>query len=117
MNTRVATTSLETISLLTVSYRNKGNETMEEQSILASKAYKRAETNLKDKLKPTFLKHYPHHLVPGYNLHNNVFVDDVDLENVVEQCQDYPYHCDLPKPLLPPARLPRTGKQFHRMLK
>ena len=81
---------------------------MEEQSILASKAYKRAERNLKDKLKPTFLKHYPHHLVPGYNLHNNVFVDDVDLENVVEQYQDYPYHCDLPKPLLPPARLPRT---------
>ncbi|XP_012147864.1 TATA box-binding protein-associated factor RNA polymerase I subunit C-like [Megachile rotundata] len=81
---------------------------MEEQSILTSKAYKRAEANLKDKLKPTFLKHYPHYLVPGYNLHNNLFVDEADLEIIVEQYRDYPYHCDLPKPLLPPARLPRS---------
>ncbi|XP_029040385.1 uncharacterized protein LOC114874863 [Osmia bicornis bicornis] len=81
---------------------------MEEQSILTSKAYKRAEANLKDKLRPTFLKHYPHYLVPGYNLHNNLILDEADLENIIEQYQDYPYHCDLPKPLLPPARLPRS---------
>ncbi|XP_076245686.1 TATA box-binding protein-associated factor RNA polymerase I subunit C-like isoform X2 [Calliopsis andreniformis] len=80
---------------------------MEEQSILTSKAYKRAESNLKEKLKSTFLKHYAHHLVPGYNLHSNFSVDDVDVENIVEQYQDYPYHCDLPRPFLPPARLPR----------
>ncbi|XP_076279135.1 TATA box-binding protein-associated factor RNA polymerase I subunit C-like [Lasioglossum baleicum] len=81
---------------------------MEDQNILTSKAYKRADTNLRDRLKPSFLKNYPHYLVPGYNLHNNFSVDDVDLENAVEQYQDYPYHCDLPRPLLPPVRVPRT---------
>ncbi|KZC10848.1 PREDICTED: uncharacterized protein LOC107189068 [Dufourea novaeangliae] len=81
---------------------------MEDQSILTSKAYKRVEANLKDKLKPTFLKTYPHHLMPGYNLHNDFSVDDFDLENVVGQYQDYPYHCDLPRPLLPPVKLPRN---------
>lgn len=83
---------------------------MEEQSILTSKSYKRAETNLKDKLKLAFLKRYPHYLVPGHNLHTNFSVDDSDLENVIEQYQEYPYHCDLPKPLLPPAKLSRNGK-------
>ncbi|OAD52878.1 hypothetical protein WN48_11255 [Eufriesea mexicana] len=82
---------------------------MEEQNILTSKSYKRAEANLKNKLKLAFLKHHPHYLVPGYNLHSNFSVDDFDLENVVEQYQEYPYHCDLPKPLLPPAKLPRNG--------
>ncbi|XP_017763570.1 PREDICTED: uncharacterized protein LOC108553256 [Eufriesea mexicana] len=81
---------------------------MEEQNILTSKSYKRAEANLKNKLKLAFLKHHPHYLVPGYNLHSNFSVDDFDLENVVEQYQEYPYHCDLPKPLLPPAKLPRN---------
>ncbi|KAG6797130.1 hypothetical protein HZU73_07516 [Apis mellifera caucasica] len=81
---------------------------MEEQSILTSKSYKRAETNLKDKLKLAFLKRYPHYLVPGHNLHTNFSVDDSDLENVIEQYQEYPYHCDLPKPLLPPAKLSRN---------
>lgn len=83
---------------------------MEDQSILMSKAYKRAESNLKAKLKSTFLRSYPHYLIPGYNLHNDFSADDLDLENVVEQYQDYPYYCDLPKPLLPPAKLPRSGK-------
>ncbi|KOC68409.1 hypothetical protein WH47_03567 [Habropoda laboriosa] len=81
---------------------------MEEQSILTTKSYKRAETNLKDKLKSTFLKQHSHYLVPGYNLHSNFSVDDSDLENVINQYQEYPYHCDLPKPLLPPAKLPRS---------
>ncbi|CAK9830885.1 hypothetical protein ANTRET_LOCUS7976 [Anthophora retusa] len=81
---------------------------MEEQSILTSKSYKRAETNLKDKLKPTFLMQHPHYLAPGYNLHSNFSVDDSDLENIINQYQEYPYHCDLPKPLLPPAKLPRS---------
>ncbi|XP_076178174.1 TATA box-binding protein-associated factor RNA polymerase I subunit C-like isoform X2 [Ptiloglossa arizonensis] len=81
---------------------------MEDQSILMSKAYKRAESNLKAKLKSTFLRSYPHYLIPGYNLHNDFSADDLDLENVVEQYQDYPYYCDLPKPLLPPAKLPRS---------
>ncbi|CAL7946110.1 unnamed protein product [Xylocopa violacea] len=81
---------------------------MEDQSILTSKSYKRAETNLKDKLKPAFLKHQPHYLVPGFNLHSNFSVDDSDLENIIEQYQEYPYYCDLSKPLLPPSKLPRS---------
>ncbi|XP_076751559.1 TATA box-binding protein-associated factor RNA polymerase I subunit C-like [Xylocopa sonorina] len=81
---------------------------MEDQSILTSKSYKRAETNLKDKLKPAFLKHQPHYLVPGFNLHRNFSVDDSDLENIIEQYQEYPYYCDLSKPLLPPSKLPRS---------
>ncbi|XP_043265581.1 uncharacterized protein LOC122405127 [Colletes gigas] len=81
---------------------------MEGQSIVTSKAYKRAESNLKDKLKLPYLKNYPHHLVPGYNLHTNFSADDSDLENVVEQYQNYPYYCDFPRPFLPPAKLPRS---------
>ncbi|XP_017877115.1 uncharacterized protein LOC108623245 isoform X2 [Ceratina calcarata] len=80
---------------------------MEDQDILSSKSYKRAEANLKNKLKTDILNHVPHYLIPGFNLHNNFSVDNSDLENVIEQYQEYPYHCDLPKPLLPPARLPR----------
>lgn len=83
---------------------------MEDAAILLSKSYKRAEANLKDTTRSTFLKYHPHYLLPGYNLHSSISVDDTDLENVIEQCQEYPYHCDLPRPLLPPARLPRTGK-------
>lgn len=85
---------------------------MEEQSILTSKSYQRAKTNLKDKLKSVFLDHYPHYLIPGYNLHSNFSTDDSNLENVIEQYQEYPYHCDLPKPLLPPAKVPRNGKSI-----
>ncbi|XP_033325282.1 TATA box-binding protein-associated factor RNA polymerase I subunit C-like [Megalopta genalis] len=81
---------------------------MEDLGILSSKAYKRAETNLRNRLKPSILKNYPHYLVPGYNLHNNFSVDDVDLEDAVGKYHDYPYHCDLPRPLLPPAKIPRT---------
>lgn len=83
---------------------------MEKQSILTSKSYQRAKTNLQDKLKLAFLKHYPHYLVPGYNLHSTFSAADSELENVIEQYQEYPYHCDLPKPLLPPAKVPRNSK-------
>ncbi|XP_068974470.1 uncharacterized protein TAF1C-like isoform X1 [Bombus flavifrons] len=81
---------------------------MEKQSILTSKSYQRAKTNLQDKLKLAFLKHCPHYLIPGYNLHSTFSAADSELENVIEQYQEYPYHCDLPKPLLPPAKVPRN---------
>lgn len=74
-----------------------------------TKSFKRAENNLQNKLNTAFLKNYPHHLMPGYNLNKSLCIDDLDEENILELFQEFPYNCDLPKPLLPPARLPRTG--------
>ncbi|XP_014479714.1 PREDICTED: uncharacterized protein LOC106747002 [Dinoponera quadriceps] len=73
-----------------------------------SKTFKRAEKNLQNKLSTTFLKNYPHHLMPGYNLNKSPCIEEWDEENIIGFFQEFPYNCDFPKPLLPPARLPRT---------
>lgn len=76
---------------------------------LKSKAFKRAEKNLLSKLSAVFLKSYPHHVMPGYNLNKLSCIEKWDEKSVMELYQEFPYNCDLPKPLLPPARLSRTG--------
>lgn len=76
---------------------------------LRSKSFKRAENNLQTKLSNAFLKNYPHYLMPGYNLNKSLNIEEWNEKNVIELFQDFPYSCDLPKPLLPPAKLPRTG--------
>ncbi|XP_025989120.2 uncharacterized protein LOC105193210 isoform X2 [Solenopsis invicta] len=75
---------------------------------LKSKAFKRAENNMINKLSNDFLKKYPHHVVPGYNLNRSPCIEKWDEENVMGLYQDFPYNCDLPKPILPPAKLSRT---------
>lgn len=80
---------------------------MREQE-LKSKAFKRAENNLLNKLSMAFLKNYPHHVMPGYNLNRSPCIEEWNEENVQGLYQDFPYNCDLPKPLLPPAKLSRT---------
>ncbi|XP_036141300.1 uncharacterized protein LOC114253727 [Monomorium pharaonis] len=75
---------------------------------LKTKAFKRAESNLLNKLSSSFLKNYPHHLMPGYNLNRSPCVEKWDEENAMGLFQEFPYNCSLPKPLLPPARLTRT---------
>ncbi|RLU25293.1 hypothetical protein DMN91_003386 [Ooceraea biroi] len=75
---------------------------------LNSKVFKRCENNLVKKLSAVFLKNYPHHVVPGYNLHASPCIEEWSEESVMGLCQEFPYSCDLPRPLLPPARLPRT---------
>ncbi|XP_025162233.1 uncharacterized protein LOC105191284 isoform X2 [Harpegnathos saltator] len=45
--------------------------------------------------------------MPGYNL-NKTYIEEWDEENIMGLFQEFPYNCDLPKPLLPPAKLPRT---------
>lgn len=79
-----------------------------DENIAALKTYRRAESNLRDKLKAPFLKQYSHYLMPGVNLNSLSLADEWEIEDTVAQYQEYPYHCDLPRPLLPPARLPRT---------
>lgn len=74
-----------------------------------SKTFKRAEKNLQNKFSIAFLKNYPHHLMPGYNLNKSSCIEEYDEENVIGLFQEFPYNCDLPKPLLPPAKLPRAG--------
>lgn len=76
---------------------------------LKSKAFKRAESNLLNKLSNAFLKNYPHHVMPGYNLNKSPYIKEWDEESVMGLNQEFPYNCDLPKPLLPPAKLSRTG--------
>ncbi|EGI58091.1 PREDICTED: uncharacterized protein LOC105153231 isoform X1 [Acromyrmex echinatior] len=75
---------------------------------LKSKAFKRAENNLLSKLNNTFLKNYPHHVMPGYNLNRSPCIETWDEGNAQGLYQEFPYNCDLPKPLLPPAKLSRT---------
>lgn len=76
---------------------------------LNSKAFKRAESNLQNKLSVIFLKNHPHHLMPGYNLNKSPCIEEWDEQNAIGLYQDFPYNCDLPKPLLPPGKLSRTG--------
>lgn len=76
---------------------------------LKSKAFKRAEKNLLHKLGAVFLTKYPHHVMPGYNLNKLSYIENLDEKSVMELYQEFPYNCDLPKPLLPPAKLTRTG--------
>lgn len=74
-----------------------------------SKSFKRAETNLQSNLRSTFLKHYAHNLAPGYNINRLICTDEWGVENVANLYQEFPYHCYLPQPLLPPSKLSRCG--------
>lgn len=87
---------------------NKTNLTMSTKQ-LTSKTFKRAENNLQNKLSNTFMKNYSHHLMPGYNLNKSSCIEEWNEENIIGLFQEFPYNCDLPKPLLPPAKLSRTG--------
>ncbi|XP_066595492.1 uncharacterized protein TAF1C-like isoform X2 [Prorops nasuta] len=81
---------------------------MDNRNDLESKIFKRAESHIQAKLKPTFLKTYPHYIVPGLNLNKLSSLEDETSENIMGLYQDFPFSCDLPRPLLPPAKLPRT---------
>ncbi|XP_046489637.1 uncharacterized protein TAF1C-like [Neodiprion pinetum] len=67
----------------------------------------RAINNLQGKLKNSFLNGHPHHIVPGYNLSKNPDVENYDEDHLMNMFQEFPYDANLPKPLLPPARLPQ----------
>ncbi|KAK0076310.1 hypothetical protein PV325_005594 [Microctonus aethiopoides] len=73
-----------------------------------TKAFKRAEVNLQGQLKSYVLERYHHHYVPGLNLNKTPWVQQWNLENVMSLYRQYPHQCDLPKPLLPPTKLPRS---------
>lgn len=51
---------------------------------------------------------WPVSYVPGLNLNKSPWVQQWDLENVMNLYQKFPYYCDYPRPLLPPTKLPRT---------
>lgn len=80
---------------------------------LRSKAFNRAKNNLLKKLNAAFLGNYPHHVMPGYNMNKISFSKEWNEETAVGLFQEFPYSCELPKPLLPPARLPRTGISYN----
>ncbi|XP_063981105.1 uncharacterized protein LOC135164567 [Diachasmimorpha longicaudata] len=44
---------------------------------------------------------------PGLNLNKNPWIEEWNVETARNLCQPFPWHCDYPKPLLPPARLSR----------
>ncbi|XP_012256778.2 uncharacterized protein LOC105686480 [Athalia rosae] len=73
-----------------------------------SASFKHAINNLQGQLKKSFLNAYPHHTVPGYNICKNPNVENYDEDNLIMGLfKEFPYSSDLPKPLLPPARLPQ----------
>lgn len=74
---------------------------------IKSKAFKRANDNVKGRLKDFFLKSYNHYTVPGINLIRNNKYQTWNISSMIGMFQDYPYYCDLPKPLLPPVKLSR----------
>lgn len=76
---------------------------------IKSKAFKRAELNIQKKLKNAFLNNYAHYTVPGINTIRDDPNQSWDPDSVFGMFQEYPYNCDLPKPLLPPVRLKREG--------
>lgn len=77
---------------------------------IKSKAFKRAYTNIKERLKDVFLTTYSHHTVPGINMIQDDKNEIWNMNSIIGMFQDYPYYCDLPKPLLPPVKLSRQGK-------
>ncbi|XP_033211089.1 uncharacterized protein LOC117169080 [Belonocnema kinseyi] len=74
---------------------------------IKSKAFKRAELNIQKKLKNAFLNNYAHYTMPGINTIRDNPNISWDPDSVFGMFQEYPYNCDLPKPLLPPVRLKR----------
>ncbi|XP_015110290.1 uncharacterized protein LOC107036685 [Diachasma alloeum] len=44
---------------------------------------------------------------PGLNLNKNPWIEEWNVETARSLYQPFPWHCDYPKPLLPPARLSR----------
>lgn len=76
----------------------------------SSKAFKRAEKNVHEKLKARFLSKAYHYLTPGLNLNRLQCVPEWDYYSASNLYENYPYGCDLPRPLLPPAKLSRNGK-------
>ncbi|KAL0128074.1 hypothetical protein PUN28_003363 [Cardiocondyla obscurior] len=46
--------------------------------------------------------------MPGYNLSKSPCIEEWNEESAIGLFQEFPYNCDLPKPLLPPATLSRT---------
>ncbi|XP_015601100.1 uncharacterized protein LOC107270526 isoform X2 [Cephus cinctus] len=73
----------------------------------SQKSLSRAEAGLHGKLKTRYVKYHPHYLVCGYNLHNTKYANYTDVESIMDLYQEFTFNCDLPKPLLPPAKLPR----------
>ncbi|XP_051174820.1 uncharacterized protein LOC127290354 [Leptopilina boulardi] len=74
---------------------------------IKSKAFKRANNNIKERLKDFFLLSYSHYTAPGINLIRNKKNKSWNISSMIGMFQDYPYNCDLPKPLLPPVKLNR----------
>ena len=77
---------------------------------LKSKGFKRAELNIQKRLRNIFLTNYAHYTVPGINSVRDNSHFSWDADSVIQTFQDYPYYCDLPKPLLPPIKLERGSK-------
>lgn len=82
------------------------------RNVGSSTGFERAVNNAQGKLKNSFLNNYPHHIVPGYNLSVHPNVDNYDEDHLMELFEEFPYDSNLPRPLLPPARLPQCGKSL-----
>lgn len=78
---------------------------------MESKALTRTKAHVKSKLKAGLLSQCSHHLIPGHNKNKPTTSNNINSEfdqfSTSELFQAFPYHCDLPKPLLPPAKVRR----------
>ncbi|XP_008551738.1 uncharacterized protein LOC103574139 [Microplitis demolitor] len=72
--------------------------------------FQRAVIGLHGKIINNTLKIHVHSTTPGLNLNKTPWVERWDVENVMNLYSPFPFACDLPKPLLPPAK---TRRHLH----
>lgn len=80
---------------------------------MESHAFTRAKSHVKSKLKGVVLNQCSHYLIPGHIKNNLNQMQDENFSALLnsEMFQEYPYNCDLPKPLLPPSKIKRDNKE------
>lgn len=77
--------------------------------------FQRAVIGLHGKIINNTLKIHVHSTTPGLNLNKTPWVERWDVENVMNLYSPFPFACDLPKPLLPPAKTRRHRKFYSAM--
>ncbi|KAH0546207.1 uncharacterized protein LOC123269368 [Cotesia glomerata] len=93
--------------------KKQKTENEPKKSRIVRSTSERIENYLKNNVGRKCWEKYLHNTIPGLNLNKKPWVQQWDFENAVNLYRRYPYTCDLPKPLLPPARIRRHIHNQH----
>jgi hypothetical protein len=76
---------------------------------MESKTLIRVKAHVNSKLKETVLSYCPHYLVGSHNKNQSSLNLNLefDTKSMSQMFQEFPYHSDFPKPLLPPGKIQR----------